>query len=175
MRTMLMAMLLTIGAPAVALVATVGTVYVIEETYLEHEERERQVEHRLDVVERAVDAANHKIDQVAGAEGLDVGALLSGPVATTPGFQFTCTTTAQRIQPASGDTSYVGIWVWNGTSGAGASATPVFIGDSTVTTTTGMPLCSGNCPRSDQAYESRGEFCIVSSGTVTVTAQAAKL
>lgn len=99
---------------------------------------------------------------------------LAGSLQSAPAFPFTCTSTPQRITPPSGNADYLAIWVWAGTNAGGASATPIFIGDAGVTTTNGMPLCSGNCPAVDKSYEVRGLWCVVTSTSVSITAQVAR-
>lgn len=95
-------------------------------------------------------------------------------VSTVPAFQHTCNGTASRIDRGDND-NYFGIWVWAGTSALGASSTAVFVGDSTVTTTTGMPLCSGSsCPRADQDFAVRDLYCITAGTSIAVTASIAR-
>lgn len=95
-------------------------------------------------------------------------------MSSMPAFQKSCTSTASRVEPSAEQKGYLGIWVWNGTGLAGASATPVYFGDASVTTTNGMPLCAGNCPRADQDYATTGLYCITAGTTVTVTGQIAR-
>lgn len=93
-----------------------------------------------------------------------------------PAFQFTCTTTAQRIQSVASTVSepYLGLFAWNGTYNGGASATQVFFGASDVTATTkGVPLCTNTstCIATSAMWEVRDLYCIVAAGTVTITVQ----
>jgi hypothetical protein len=104
-----------------------------------------------------------------------------------PAFPFTCTTTAQRITPPSGDANYRSITVWNAACTAGTcttSATPVFVGGdyevtgstlsaTAVTTSTGMPLCTSTtgCIAVSATYDVPNLQCIVQTTPTQVTVQ----
>lgn len=89
-----------------------------------------------------------------------------------PAFQFNCDGTARRIEASAGQ-SYKSITVWAGTNGAGTSATAVFFGSSTsMTTATGLPLCSSpSCASTTASYPVLGLFCITNGTTIAITAQ----
>lgn len=114
--------------------------------------------------------------------------LTAGAATTAPAFQFTCTTTAQRIAPPSGRADYTSITVWNAACSGGTcttSSTPVFLGGtyntqtgaqtSAVTTATGMPVCDDTaaCIATAATYEVKNLECIAGS-SVTVTVQVAR-
>lgn len=105
---------------------------------------------------------------------IEVAELL--PSATYPGlieFTFSCGTTATAVVPASDSRQWASLTCWvDGT-------TPVFFGGTSVTTSTGIPVCEDATACSNLGsgiYSTpvqRGSVgCIVSSGTVSIRCQA---
>lgn len=103
---------------------------------------------------------------------VEVASLL--PSATYPGiieFTFSCGTTATAIVPASDSRQWASLTCYvDGT-------TPVYFGGTSVTTSTGMPICEdAACANGGTGIYStpvqRGSVgCIVSSGTVSIRCQ----
>lgn len=101
------------------------------------------------------------------------------PSATYPGvieFTFSCGTTATAVVPASDSRQWASLTCWvDGT-------TPVFFGGTSVTTSTGIPVCEDATACSNLGsgiYSTpvqRGSVgCIVTSGTVSIRCQAPSL
>lgn len=85
--------------------------------------------------------------------------------------QATCATSATAITVPTGLGRYRSIECWN------VSSTPIYLGDSTVTTTIGRPVCNdaASCPSSSWSADilsTVGLYCRVGSGTATLYCQA---
>lgn len=77
-------------------------------------------------------------------------------------YQVACGTTATPITDGMGQSAIL-IWV--------NSATPVYIGGATVTTTTaGFPVCTlaASCPYASIALDAKYPYCRVAAGSVTI-------
>lgn len=102
----------------------------------------------------------------------EVRLALATPIGRLRVFQFTCTTTATLIRPATDPKSLVAMRIWNGVAGTGANAGTVFLGGSDVNgTTKGWPLCTAStCPENIISVDAAAVgYCIVASGTATIT------
>jgi hypothetical protein len=96
----------------------------------------------------------------------------SAPAASiAPAFQMNCDGTAKRVEASAGQ-SYSEIVVFAGTNSVPPSSTAVFFGDSTVSTSAGMPLCdAAGCVSTWGRWQVKGLWCRTAGSTIAITAQ----